>query len=448
MKILKDILNLALFSILLKTSFSCDCNRYIKKVKPCDADLSVGPKYVAHYMLWFNGGQNYHWCSNEYGASYYTPKELGTDPEFYHTEQYQAEKSRSNSWVYYNQNNCGTVCAHLNEMHGTCLHGLFLNYHSHEHDQVVENVIGAIDSVFSDMMFSIDPDTSEVNNMLVDSSYLRKFTKWGNHRNHYKINGKPLIPAWSSSVSGGVEVDSNFASQNYLMYVDFRTAGGWRPKDCNENDVCTKFKGYFLWIGDLANGNGGMIDGYTGHAGRNVRGVCNLEVKIGAVNRGFRNAHGRHKLKNSYTQCKCGPKDPRWCNESKCNGARSFLEASLLAAEKAPCDLDFVQVITWNDWTEGTAIEAGYEKQLKYNNALMGIDYCATNSNEDGSFKNSKSYAEWWINNPNEALFLDCSRGTESRTKIVHCRNEHVRNFGPNYDLEILKNFIVSRSRK
>ena len=105
----------------------CDCSQYIKLEKPCRADISSArTKYVAHYMTWFTGGKNEHWCSTTYGASFYTPQQLGENDDYYFSENYNSSKS----WTYYDQNECATVCTHLNEMRGSCIHGLWLNYHS------------------------------------------------------------------------------------------------------------------------------------------------------------------------------------------------------------------------------------------------------------------------------------------------------------------------------
>jgi len=296
------------------------------------------------------------------------------------------------------------------------------------------------------MQFAIDPDTSEVYDMMTDDEYLNKFRTWASHEKHYTFNNMPMIPVWSSGTNGGLEVNSTFANETYLMYADKNTAGGWRPQDCDENDQCTNWQGYFLWIGSLANGNGGMIDGYNGESGR-VIGVCNLDLKIGTVNRGFRNAHKNHLGTTfAYTECKCrseASSEPTWCNESRCLNETNYLNASLLASDvNSNCELDFVQVATWNDWTEGTAIEAGYEKDVTVANSVQPIQFCLENSNQDGSFQHAASFQKWTENHPDEELFLDCTRG-ELNGQTSSCSGKNIDDFGPTYDLDNLKAFIT-----
>ena len=87
----------------------------------------------------------------------------------------------------YDQSKCGTICAHLNEMTGACLDGAWLNYQGDFQDDVVWNVVQAINSTFTDFNFAIAPDTSIERDMLTNPNYIAKFVDWGLSKNHYRV---------------------------------------------------------------------------------------------------------------------------------------------------------------------------------------------------------------------------------------------------------------------
>lgn len=325
----------------------------VQTYKPVAVSKTNSMKVYAHYMPWFetpqtttNGSWGYHWTMNK------------VDPN-----QTDANGRRKIAAHYYPligpyaSSDADVLEYHLLLMKYAGIDGILIDWYGTrnlydypENKRNTEAVVEMLGKVGLD--FAIVYEDQTLNNELeehlcvpqakADMKYLE--TNFFNRTNYIKVNGRPLImcfgpqaltePAdWTAAFS--VLKDKPVFLP--LQYFSHRV----------NNAANTNGQGEFMWTGNDAD----MANKYE-H-------LKQFELRMGGALPGF---------KDYYVE---GGQYPTYEHE---NGAR--LERDLaLATQHRP---DFLQLITWNDFGEGTMIEPTVEFGYKFLTSIQrfaGVNY-------------------------------------------------------------------------
>ena len=206
----------------------------------------------------------------------------------------------------YDQNEREVIAAQLDLMKASGIDGLWIDYQLTSWDSAVDLIIDELEA--RGMGVAIVVDNAVNNNIFIDAH--DKLVQWMGRSNYYRHNGIPVVPVFN-------DVEIVFKALPFEAYYMTRREVA-RPDWAN---------GTYPWItADLE----WLEDHYKQDHSLS-------SFAIGAAYRGFRDCYSNRVLHVPFLQ---------------------MLEPSLLVTSKY--QPEFVQVLTWNDYSEGTMIEPSW----------------------------------------------------------------------------------------
>ena len=206
----------------------------------------------------------------------------------------------------YNQNQREIVAQQFDLMKASGIDGLWIDYQLTSWDSVVDLIIDELEA--RGMGVAIVVDNAVNNNIFIDAH--EKLIEWVGRSNYYRHNGIPVVPVFN-------DVEINFKPLPFDAYYMTRREVA-RP--------------------DWANGTYPWITADLEWLEEHYKQDHSLDsFAIGAAYRGFRDCYSNRVLHVPFLQ---------------------MLEPSLLVTSKY--QPEFVQVLTWNDYSEGTMIEPSW----------------------------------------------------------------------------------------
>jgi len=206
----------------------------------------------------------------------------------------------------YDQNQREVVGQQLDLMKASGIDGLWIDYQLTSWDSVVEMIIDELEA--RGMGVAIVVDNAVNNNIFIDAQV--KLGQWAGRSNYYRHQGIPVVPVFN-------DIEINFQPLPFQAYYMTR----------REVPVPSWANGTYPWItADLQ----WLEDHY-----KNDHSLPSFA--IGAAYRGFRDCYSNRMFHVPFLQ---------------------MLEPSLLVTSKY--QPEFVQVLTWNDYSEGTMIEPSW----------------------------------------------------------------------------------------
>jgi len=206
----------------------------------------------------------------------------------------------------YDQNQREVVGQQLDLMKSSGIDGLWIDYQLTSWDSVVDMIIDELEA--RGMGVAIVVDNAVNNNIFIEAQ--AKLVQWVGRSHYYRHNGIPVIPVFN-------DVEINFQALPFEAYYMTRRE---------------------VPLPDWANGTYPWITADLKWLEEHYKKDHSLSsFAIGAAYRGFRDCYSNRVLHVPFLQ---------------------MLEPSLLMTSKY--QPEFVQVLTWNDYSEGTMIEPSW----------------------------------------------------------------------------------------
>eukprot|EP00927_Polykrikos_kofoidii_P049544 TRINITY_DN43593_c0_g1_i1.p1 TRINITY_DN43593_c0_g1~~TRINITY_DN43593_c0_g1_i1.p1 ORF type:complete len:461 (-),score=64.07 TRINITY_DN43593_c0_g1_i1:158-1540(-) len=266
--------------------------------------------------------------------------------------------------------------------------GIFFDYQHQDWNSCVDKMVVVLKEL--GLKYALMPDTAEGAGFLADAvPYMREKFQDSNYARH---NGKPLLPMFDFTGDKAPSVSKLRRSLGDVFVVG-RLQG----------DLLSGADAYYPWI---SGSDPDSVDSYY----RNP--PAGTEAVVGGAWRGFEACYA---MKQPYLD--------------------HYVNAGLLRGTVAKAkhyNPPFVQLMTWDDYTEGTMIEPSFLIHDKIN-GCNSIKSCANGENQGGSPDCSVPY---------------CADGHECNKKSPHCSKcNGGRLCSPYRDLIVLYHELVGGSK-